>query len=64
MANIKVAVRILSADVVGILRQACAVAEIPVRAHVIRGMSVGISRNHTQTVEITRVQCGLQTVVV
>ena len=64
VTNIKVAVRVFRANIIRILWQACAVAEIPVRAHVIGSMSVGVSRDHAQTMEIAGVQSGLQTVVV
>ena len=53
-----------AADIVRILRQAGAVAEVPVRAHVIGRVSVGIAGHHAQAVIVARVQRDLQTVVV
>ena len=64
MANIKVAVRIFAADVVRILRQAGAIAEVPVCAHVIERVSVGVTGHHAQAVIVSRVQSDLQSVVV
>src|SRR5580704_5472557 len=64
MANIEVAVRVLATDMRGILRQAGAIAEIPVRAHIIRGVRIGVAHHHTQPVIVARIQSNLQAVVV
>ena len=45
MANIEVAVRVFALECVGILRQAGAIAEVPVRAHIIRGVRIGVARS-------------------
>ena len=48
----------------GVLRQAGAVAEIPVRAHIIERMRISVARHHAQAVVVASVQRDLQSVVV
>ena len=63
MPNVEVAARILPPDMVGVLRQAGAVSEVPIRANVVERMGIGVTRYHAQPVEISRIQRCLQTVV-
>src|SRR5579859_1036450 len=50
MPDIEVAIGIFFADISGILRQAGAVTEVPVRAHVVGSVTVGVTRDHAQPV--------------
>src|SRR5438445_10964126 len=54
MPNVEVAARILPPDMVGVLRQAGAVSEVPIRANVVERMGIGVTRYHAQPVEIRR----------
>src|SRR5208283_3483057 len=62
--DVEIAAGILGGGVVRVLRQAGAVAEIPVCAHIIEGVRIRVARDHAQAVVVARVQCDLKSVVV
>ena len=64
MPDIEVAAGVFAAKIVGILWQADTVAKVPIRAHVVQGMGIGVTGYHAQTVIIPRSESGLQTVVI
>jgi len=64
MADIEIAVGIFRAWVVGVLWQARSVSEIPVCAHVIERVRVGVTGHHAQAMIVSGVQGYLQTVVI
>ena len=64
MPHIEVAAGILGGDVMSVLRQAGAITEVPVRAHIIKRVRVGVARYHAQAVIVARIQRDLQSVVV
>ena len=64
MANVEVAVPVFPSHVVRVLRQAGAIAEIPIRANLIERVPIRISSDHAQAVIVARGHRDLQGVVV
>src|SRR6266478_6632897 len=64
MPHVEVAVGVLRARVMSVLRQSRSITEIPVCSHVIESVRVGVSGYHAQAMEISGVQGHLQAVVI
>src|ERR1035438_10281315 len=62
--DVEVAIGILGGGIVGILRQAGAVAEVPVRAHIIERMLISVACHNAKAVIVARGQRDLQSVVI
>ena len=64
MPHIEVAAGVLGGYVMSVLRQAGAITEVPVRAHIIKRVRVGVARHHAQAVIVAGIQRDLQSVVI